>query len=180
MYTELSRDYEKVVTIDNPIYQSFQGRYFLGQSELITFGHDTYAFGSLYNPIHSGVNLFISVSTITNTSKIAFKSRPYMNARIPSGGSIVENITPANLVTIPQPVSKIKFITGQFKEPIQGGVKAYTRMIPAESTLANEKDGKFVIPPGSNFMLVLVPPTDTDIQADIAYGFWTEKYTCKL
>lgn len=172
-------DYRKVVTIDNPIYQSFKGRYFIGQSDLLNFGCDTYAFGALYNPPNSGVDLYISVTTITNTSNIAIKSRTYLNAIIPKNGCIVEEITPSNLTTVPLPNPEALFITGYFKEcELWGGVKAFTRMVSPQYTLANEKDGKIVIPEGGNIMLVLVPPENGKVQCDIAYGWWEIK-KCK-
>lgn len=173
MYNKNNYDYKKVVTIDNPIYQSFKGRYFIGQSDLMTFGHDTYAFGALYNPPKSGVDLYVSVTTVTNTSNIAVKSRTYLNAIIPKGGSIVREITPSNLTTVPLPEPEVLFITGLFKcFDIKGGVKAFTRMVSPQYTLANEKDGKIIIPEGGNIMLVLVPPENENVQCDIAYGWW--------
>lgn len=167
---------EKVVTIENQVYKSMQGKYFIGQSNLLSFGYDGYAWGALYNPKDSGVNLYVSVVTITNTSDFPIKSRIYFNSSIPEGAIPVTSITPANLTISPQPKPMVYFLTGQFlTSEITDGVKAFTRIVPPNSTLANEKDGKIIIPPGESFLTLLVPPGPELVKADIAYGWWEER-----
>ena len=167
---------QKVVNIENPIFKSFQGKYFLGQSNLLSFGYDGYAIGTLYNPQGSGVILYLSVITITNTSDIPIKARIYLNSTIPDEVAPVTAITPSNLAIIPQPKPMVKFYVGQFiTTEITDGVKAFTRIVPPNSTLVIEKDGKIVIPQGGNVMTVLVPPEKQIVKADIAHGWWEEK-----
>lgn len=167
---------EKVVNIENSIFKSFQGKYFLGQSNLLSFGYDGYAYGVLYNPPNSGVILYVSVITISNTSNIPVKSRIYLNANIPGGSTAVTAVTPSNLAVSPLPVPMVNFLVGQFVTgEVTGGVKAFTRMVSPSYTLVMEKDGKIVIPPGGNILTSLVPPEDQLVKADIAYGWWEEK-----
>ncbi|MCY6958097.1 DUF6143 family protein [Clostridium brassicae] len=171
-----SCDIKKVVNIENPVYQSFKGRYFIGQSNLLSFGFDGYAWGALYNPQNSGVILYVSVVTVTNTSNLPIKSRIYMGSSIPEGAITVTSITPANLAFSPPPKPMVRFLAGQFlTDEITDGIKAFTRIVPSNSTLANEKDGKIVIPPGSSFLTLLVPPGPELVKADIAYGWWEKK-----
>lgn len=173
MYTENHCSLDKVVTIEDQVYESMKGRYFIGQSNLLTIEPYKYVWGALYNPKNSGVNLYVSVVTVTNTSDVSIKSRIYMNPHLSRNYDIVKAITPANLAICPPPKPEVCFLVGSFCniENI-GGVKAFTRIVPANSTLANEKDGKIIIPPGKNIMMLLVPPGDEIVEADIAYGWW--------
>lgn len=58
--------FNKAVNIPNPLYQSLQGRYFVGQTEHIRFGEGKNAWGGLVNPSESDVNLLweIYLSTV--------------------------------------------------------------------------------------------------------------------
>lgn len=62
----------KAVNIPNPLYQSLQGRYFVGQTETIRFGKGKNAWGGLINPSNSDVNLFVNAFTVTNHSNQPF------------------------------------------------------------------------------------------------------------
>ncbi|AWI05402.1 DUF6143 family protein [Clostridium drakei] len=171
-----SHSLREVVTIENPIFKSFEGKYFIGESDLLSFGFNNYAWGALYNPKDSGVNLYFSVTTVTNTSDLPIKSQIYLNSTIPEGATKVTSVTPSNLTILPPPKPKIIFLTGQFlNNKIEGGVKAFTRIVPPNFTLVNEENGKIVIPPGGNILNLLISSAQVLIKAHIAYGFWREE-----
>lgn len=168
-------DYRTIANIENPVYQSYQGKYFIGQSKLLSFGFDGYAYGGLFNPSNSGVNLFFNVFTVTNTADVAIKARIYVNASIPDSAFEVDVVSPANLTIKPPPHHKVKFLASQFfNEEITDGKKLFTRMIPPKSTVVIEKKGLIILPPGDNISIELVPPADVAVKADIACGFWEE------
>jgi hypothetical protein len=54
---------KKVVSIPITLFESSQGEYFVGQSELLVFGQGNNAWAGLINPPNSGVNLHVNVFT---------------------------------------------------------------------------------------------------------------------
>ncbi len=55
------------------------------------------------------------------------------------------------------------------------GVNAFDRLIPAQTTLVEEEDGKFIIPPGGNFAVFLTGGESGVLQARIAFRWWEER-----
>lgn len=51
---------------------------------------------------------------------------------------------------------------------------AFRRIVPTQSTLVSDEDGKFIFPPGGSFVIFLIPPNNEIIQAEVAFG-WFEK-----
>lgn len=167
----------KAVNIPNPLYQSLQGDYFVGQTEPICLGKGKNAWGSLTNPRHSNVDLFVNAFTITNHSDQPFVAEIWFNA-IPPGNrnaGVSENVTSANTALSPIPKPKVKI---EFAELVTGfpkkGVNAFKRIVPPKSTLVSDEDGKYIFPPGESFVIFLVSPDDEYIEAEVAFG-WFEK-----
>lgn len=165
------------MNIPNPLYQSLQGRYFVGQTEPICLGEGKNAWGSLSNPHHSNVDLFVNAFTITNHSNQPFVAEIWFNA-IPPGNKSVKisrNVTAANTAIVPVPEPKGKI---EFAELVEGfpseGVNAFKRIVPPQSTLASDEDGKYIFPPGGSFIIFLVSPDNDFIEAEVAFG-WFEK-----
>nr|WP_304219558.1 DUF6143 family protein [Fredinandcohnia onubensis] len=167
--------FNKAVNIPNPLYQSLEGRYFVGQTEHIRFGKGKNAWGSLVNPIKSDVNLFVNAFTITNHSNQPFEAEIWFNP-IPSGKPrLSTNVTPANTALSPLPKPEVKIAYAEFVKGFPTiGVMAFRRIVPPQSTLASDEDGKFIFPPGGSFMIFLVSPNNEVIQAEVAFG-WFEK-----
>jgi len=167
--------FDKAVNIPNPLYQSLQGRYFVGQTEHIRFGKGKNAWGGLVNPSKSDINLFVNAFTITNHSTQPFEAEIWFNPILPDKPKISNNVTPANTALSPLPKSEVKIA---FAECVEGypkkGVMAFRRIVPPQSTLASDEDGKFIFPPGGSFIIFLVSPKNETIQAEVAFG-WFEK-----
>lgn len=166
---------KKVVNIPNPLYQSLQGRYFVGQTETIRFGKEKNAWGGLITSSHSDVKLFVNAFTITNHSNQPFVAEIWFNPTLPGKPQISNKITPANTTLSPSPNPKVKI---KFAELVKGvpnnGVNAFKRIVPPNSTLASDEDGKFIFSSGGSFVIFLVSPGNEIVDAEVAFG-WFEK-----
>ncbi|MDP1392578.1 DUF6143 family protein [Lysinibacillus capsici] len=69
----------------------------------------------------------------------------------------------------PNPEVKIEFAEHPYK-----GVNAFKRIVPPQSTLVSDEDGKFIFPSGESFVIFLVTQDNECIEAEIAFG-WFEK-----
>lgn len=171
----------KVVSIPNPLSKSIEGKYFAGQTESLFFSNITNAWGALINPIGSGVNLFANVYTISNFSDNPFLVQIWFNTHPPGTGTVSKKVSPANTALIPHPVPKVQI---QFNQNVKGvpfgGVNVFDRIVPPGATLASEEDGKFIFPPGGNWVLFLTSPGSvaTTFSAIVAFGWWEEKKRC--
>lgn len=61
------------------LYQSVQGKYFVGLSRE-EFGGGKYAWAGLFNPPDSGSLLFVNVFTVGNVTEIPFSFQVWLNA----------------------------------------------------------------------------------------------------
>lgn len=168
----------EVVSIPNPLAKSLQGKYFAGQTETLTFSNTTNAWGALINPAGSGVNLFANVFTITNLSNEPFIVQIWFNTSPPGSGTVSPMFSPADTALTPLPVPRIQI---QYNENVtdvpSGGVNVFDRIVPPGVTLASEEDGKFIFPPGGNWVLFLTGPDieAKTFQAIVGFGWWEEK-----
>ena len=55
------------VSIDYQLYQYGKGKYFIGQTPVLT-GENEHAIAMLYNPSNSNRNIYVNAITITNIS----------------------------------------------------------------------------------------------------------------
>lgn len=166
---------KEVVNIPVALFESSKGRYFVGQSELISFGNGRYAWGGLFNPCNSRVNLFVNVFTITNISGTDCLAEFWFNPNLPGAGSVSDMVTPANKSIRPSPEPKVELRFEENVNGVPGGeVNAFDRLIPAKTTVVEEEDGKFIIPPGESFVIILVGQENDGNQARIAFGWWEE------
>lgn len=167
---------EKAVNIPLPLYKSCQGNYFVGQTELLCFGNGNNAWGALFNPCDSRVKLFLNVITMTNLSQDNFLAELWFNPQLPGMATTSNMITPANLAICPIPTPEVQL---NFSENLCGvprcGVNAFDRMIPAQTTIVEEEDGKFIIPPGEKFAVFLTGSEKVALQGRIAFGWWEER-----
>jgi hypothetical protein len=165
----------KAVNIPNPLYQSLQGRYFVGQTETIRFGKGKNAWGGLINPFHSGINLFVNAFTITNHSNQPFIAEIWFNPIPPGKPMISDKVTPANTTLSPLPKPEVKIAFAELAEGFpKRGVNSFKRIVPPKSTLTSDEDGKFIFSSGESFIIFLVSPDNEIIQAEVAFG-WFEK-----
>lgn len=173
--TKAPLDYTVAVPIT--LAKSLEGKYFVGNSGLLTFGNGTNAWARLYNPPNSRVNLFVTAWTVSNLTDAPFRAQIYFNSTPPGAPMESSLISPANTAFCPLPSPKIKLqyassVTG---EPT-GGAQTFARRIPPQSTVAEDEDGKFIFPPGGSFLVFLSNPgaPDLKLSGEIAFGWWEE------
>ena len=166
----------EVVSLTQPYIKSFEGKYFIGQGEPLTFGQGVSAWGGLFNPINSGVILHVNVFTITNLSNEPFISQIWFNASPLDEGIEATKISPTNTAILPFPIPKVKLLYRQTTQAsFQDGVNVFIREVPALTTIRTEEDGKLIMPPGGSFITLLTPPENNTVKAVTAFGWWEER-----
>lgn len=114
--------------------------------------------------------------TVTNFSETPFLAQIWFNTKPPGRGVISNKVCPGNTTRSPLPVPKTEL---QFVQSVSGfptsGVNVFDRLVGPIGTLASEDEGKWIIPPGGNFIVFLVSPGAELIKAIIACGWWEEK-----
>lgn len=168
----------EVVSLPNPFAKSVEGKYFLGQTEILTLRDAKYAWGGLINPSNSEVKLFVNVFTVTNLSSEPLTARIYLNSSPPEGGKAATKVSPSNtsIQPIPQPMVYLKYEESTSLFPT-GGVNVFNREVPPLSTVVGEEDGKYIFSPGGTFVLFLEKTSSglATVAAKIAFGWWEEK-----
>jgi hypothetical protein len=168
----------KNVSIPVELYKSLQGVYFVGYDDNLTFGMGTSAWGRLYNPLGSGVNLHVNVWTVSDISESPFRAQFWFNATPPGKPINSSLVTPSNtaIQPLPKPKVKLQYASNVIGEPI-GGIKAFVRRGQPETTLVDTENGKFIFPPGGSFLVFLSNPEAPEVKASgrIAFGWWEEK-----
>ena len=158
------------------LYKSMQGKYFVGLSRE-EFGRGKHAWAGLFNPPDSGVLLFVNVFTVSDVSEVPFSFQVWLNAVVQGPARLTDMQSPSNVAICPLPKPQVQFLFAENvdAEPL-GGTLIFGRRCPAETTVVSEEDGKFILPPGGNFLINLLPPEESEnkILGRIAYGWWEE------
>ena len=168
----------QVAVMANSLYHSLQGQYFVGYADNMFFEKDKNAWAALYNPMHSGVNLFVNVWTVTDLHEPPIRMQIWFNSTLPGDPIESRLVTPANTAIQPLPKPKIKILQASnvIGEPV-GGTKGFVRRTEPGETIVAEEDGKFIIPPGGNFAVFLSNAEGVNVPASVrvAYGWWEQK-----
>ncbi|KGR73525.1 DUF6143 family protein [Ureibacillus manganicus] len=169
----------KSVNIPNPLYQSLQGQYFVGQTEAVYFGKGKNALGGLINPSNSNIDLFVNAFTITNFSNEPIVAEIWFNPSPIGRPSFSDKVTPANTALCPLPHPKVKIVSAELFEGFpQHGVNAFKRIVPPQTTLTSDEDGKFIFPPGGSFVIILVSPNNEIVKSEVAFGWFEKEVDC--
>lgn len=165
------------VAIPINLAKSLEGKYFVGYADNLTFGMGTSAWARLYNPATSGVNLHVTVWTVSDVSESPFRAQIWFNTDPPGIPQNSTLITPANMAFCPLPVPKvyIQYAINVMGEPTDG-IKAFVRRGQPETTLVDDEQGKFIFPPGGSFLIFLSNPEAPELTAAgrVAFGWWEE------
>lgn len=165
------------VSVPINLAKSLEGKYFVGYADNLTFGEGTSAFGRLYNPPNSGVNLHVAVWTVTAVGESPFRAQIWFNSTPPGMPQNSNLVTPSNLALYPIPCPRVKL---QYATKVEGnptdGIKAFVRRGLPETTIADDEQGKFIFPPGGSFMIFLSNPESPQSKAEgrVAFGWWEE------
>jgi hypothetical protein len=166
---------QEVVSIPVPLFKSIQGKYFVGQTKPLFACDGKIALAGLVNPCNSGVNLFANVFTISNFSNNYLTAEIWLNTNFPKNADISHMISPTNTALCPITKNKvdIKFVKSTTIFP-QDGVNIYDRIVPPNTTLVGEEDGKFIEPPGGNYVVVIKSSSSILDKIIVAFGWWEE------
>lgn len=169
-----------VATMPNSLYQSLQGKYFVGYADNLTYGNGTSAWAALINPNNSNVNLHVNVYTITDFMEPPIDVQVWFNAQLPGNPISTKHITSSNTAIYPLPRPNVKLMSASNVTGLpQGGVIASSRRSIPGQTIAEESDGIYIFPPGGSFTIFLtnISGVETPGMVRVAFGWW-EEYIC--
>lgn len=166
------------VSIDYPLYQSEKGKYFIGQTPVLT-GENEHALAALLNPIDSNRNIYVNAITITNISDLNLSAEFYLRSSF-NNGTISDLVSCTNTTIYPQPIpsGEIKYLTTT-TEPPSDGVSIFSRIVSPYSTLVVD-GGQIILGPGQPLIVYLggFLPVAFD-SAKVAFGWWEKEiYDC--
>ena len=170
---------QEVVSIPVPLFKSLEGKYFVGQTETLFVRNGLNAWAGLVNPCNSGVNLYTNVFTISNFSDEYLTAEIWLNTNHPEKWSVSHKISPTNTALNPLPKNKvnIRFVKSTPEIP-KDGVNVYERITSPNATLVAEEDGKFIEPPGGNYVVVIKSSSSQLSKVIVAFGWWEKSITC--
>lgn len=177
MSRKMKRQPIEVVDITSPAMNSMLGRYFIGQTGVLSFGNKYTAWGGILNPPESGVNLYFDIFTITNFSNENFSGEIWLNAKPPSKATISSTVTPSNQSISPPPKPKVVMLYADYStEPITNGTNIFGRIVTPNSTLVSDSHkGSIIIGPGGSFSILLKSQNPQIIMGTIVLTWWEEK-----
>jgi hypothetical protein len=169
---------QEAVNIPISLFESIQGKYFVGQTETLSVGNNLNAWAGLVNPSNSNVNLYANVFTISNFSGNNLTAEIWLNTNNPKKWCVSHKTSPTNTALNPPPKNKvdIRFVQSTHELP-QEGVNVYKRIVPPYTTLVGEEDGKFIEAPGGNYVLIIRSSVSELSKVIVAFGWW-EKLRC--
>lgn len=170
-----SMEYQVAVPIN--LAKSLEGKYFVGYADELAFGEGTSAWARLFNPPNSGVNLHVTVWTVSDVSESSFRAQIWFNTEPPGTPQESTLVTPSNMAIcpLPKPRIKLQYSINVSGVPV-GGVKAFVRRGQPETTIVDDEQGKFIFPPGGSFLIFLSNPESPNLASSgrIAFGWWEE------
>jgi len=168
---------QKVVVLSDAVYHSYLGKYFLGQTDTITFGCGYNAWGALVNPVDSDVNMYLNAYTISNFSSQPLTAEGWLSSVLPGKAKVSKYFAAGNQSITPPPLPKVKIedVSLVTKLPTGGTYTFVRRVEPDETLTKHDFQGMYIIPPGSSFALYFLSPGTTQVQARVAFGWWEER-----
>lgn len=170
----------EVVDITSPAMNSMLGRYFIGQTGELNFRNGYDAWGGLINPLHSGVNLYFDIFTITNFTTQSFTGEIWLNAQAPEGAITTSTVTSSNQAISPLPTPKVimKYLDN-ITEPPSTGINIFGRIVAPDSTLVSDSHkGSIIIGPGGSFSILLKSSGQQHVNGTIVLTWWEEQINC--
>lgn len=166
---------QEIVSIPVSLSKSIQGKYFVGQTKPLFVCDKEIAWAGLVNPCNSGVILFANIFTISNFSEDYLTAEIWINTDFPEDSNISHMVSPSNTALCPFPHNEvdIKFLNTSPVFP-RNGVNIYKRIVPPNTTLVSEEDGKFIEPPGGNYTIVIKSSSSIPDKIIIAFGWWEQ------
>ncbi|MCX7746390.1 MAG: DUF6143 family protein [Clostridia bacterium] len=170
---------KEVIVLSDAVYHSYLGEYFLGQTDMITFGDSYNGWGALINPANSNVNMFLNAYTISNFASTPLTAEGWLSSVLPGNSKVSRYFAPGNQSIVPSPIPTVKIQNASMvsKTPTGGTYTFVRRVEPNETLTKHDFQGMYIIPPGSSFALFFLSPGKEQVQARVAFGWWEEKIT---
>ncbi len=167
---------DQVVSLEYRVNKSFEGKYFMGHTPVLPLNGNKNAWGGLYNPKGSKVNLFVNTFTVSNYSSTPFTAELWLNSKLIEKGKPSPFLSPANTAKTPLPKSEVSILYNQgvTGNPVTGA-SIFSRIAEANSTTVGNYYGKIIIPPEGSFIVFLHAPGSESINAEVAFGYWVDK-----
>lgn len=167
---------QKAIVLKDSVYHSFLGEYFLGQTDMISYGGDIQAWAALFNPPDSRVNMYLNAYTISNFSNQPITVEGWLSAILPGKAVISDHVAAGNQSITPRVRPKVLIKSSNYViwTPISGTYTFVRRVEPSITLTKHDFQGMYIIPPGSSFALIFLPPGEVDIKAKVAFGWWEE------
>lgn len=141
------------VSIDYQLYQSGKGKYFIGQTPVLT-GENEHALAILYNPPNSNRNIYVNSITITNISDNNLSSEFYLRSSC-NKGKISNLVSCANTSIYPEPnhMGQIKYLNPAYKPPCDG-IPIFSRIVSPNSNLVVD-DTQIILAPNQSISIYI-------------------------
>ncbi len=167
----------KAIVLPDSVYHSYLGEYYLGQTEMISYGGSLSAWGGLINPPNSNVNMFLNAYTISNFSDQPITAEGWLSSKFTGESEISSHFAAGNQSIIPSKIPKVLIKSASFvPDTPKGGTYTFVRRVEPSITLTkHDFQGMYIIPPGSSFILFFLPPGEVLVHVKIAFGWWEEK-----
>lgn len=167
---------QEVIVLPENVYHSSLGEYFLGQTDIISFGRGYNGWGGLVNPMNSKVNMFLNAYTITNYSNEPLTAEAWLSSTLPGNEKVSPYFAAGNQAIIPPSIPKVEIQNASFVSGNpRGGTYAFVRRVEPVITLTkHDFQGMFIIPPGSSFSLFFLSPGGRQVYTRVAFGWWEE------
>lgn len=153
-----------------PSCNSLNGSFFIGQTNLLTFGDNTTAVAALHNPIGSDAYLYVSAISIDNISATPFLCKFWYLSMPSTTLTASTNVLSPNTTIVSNPTGEVLF---GVPASAVGGVNLLNRVTPAYLTVLREDYGETILAPGQYLIATLecIDPTQM-ASAYVSFGWW--------
>lgn len=167
----------KTVSYPIALYESLKGRYFTSQTPNLIATGQYNAWGALFNPQGSGVNLHINLVTLNYIYGEPLILGFHMNADLPGRPSESAMTAPANTAVRPLPQPEVYLLyASEVTGTPQGGQFSLSRTTYPGALTILQKDGIFIVPPGGNYCAFVQALEEEQDESEfyLAFGWWEE------
>lgn len=173
----VEEEIEKIVVLSNAAYYSSLGKYFIGQSNLITLGDCFFAWGALINPMESNVDIYLNAFRVTNFSDQIFNTEIWLGCQVFGKVKVSKDVAPGNqaILPVPKPKGEIQNANFVHHTPTTGSYISTRRIESGGMLLAEDFQGSIIIPPGSSVFLFFPSLGKIQIQLKVGFGWWEEE-----
>ena len=156
-----------------------KGEYFLGQTRQISYSITKTGWGGLFNPPDSGVYLGLNAYTISNPSAYPLTVQGWLGSSFGKKGDKSCQIAAGNQ-SRPEPrkaKAQIQSMSGAVNFTMEGTCIFTRKAAPGTTLIKQGVQGRYIIIPGSSFVLSFLPMEENITQIKLAFDWWEAKNT---